>query len=621
MAPTKTPNVADNVWYFAYGSNMKSSVMERRGMSPLAVTRLCVPSHMLTFDIFGVPYSEPAMASIAERETAARLDGAARAKQESPPAVHGIGYLLSAGDFKNLVVSEGAGTAYAEIEVQARLLDGDEGDMLPVRTLVGRYPFRPNPLPSARYLGLLIDGAEEHGLPASYRHYLASLPSYSKSLSPIEAFGARLFLGFWMPIITWTMKRIKTAARDTESGRSHSRSGVFVWLLFNTVWLHYDLVHYGHNDFAYMVRGWFRNNLSQPDFDIHAMPIGQTDINRLRKGKLGGQFWSAFVPCPKDGDSKDSILLSTLQQIDLLHGIFEQYPRIFTFVSQSCEIIPAFKTGRLVSLLGIEGLHQIGGSPSVLRMLYKLGVRYATLCHNKGNEFADSSTAEGTHGGLSHLGRKLVLEMNRIGMIVDLAHTSHEAQLDALAHSEAPVIFSHASCYELCPNPRNVRDEVLYKLKANRGLIMICFIPSLVTPQQTTQKGTSGEHKVAPSVASVVDHIMHVGNTIGYSHVGIGSDFDGMLEGPPDLDDTSCFPSLFEELLGRGVDEEDVKLVVGLNVIRVMEEVESVSRVAQNIDKWDVLCDDIASPWTDEQVSLLVARGSLRNTNGSSDLR
>ncbi len=158
-----------------------------------------------------------------------------------------------------------------------------------------------------------------------------------------------------------------------------------------------------------MVRGWYRNNLSQPDFDIHAMPIGQTDISRLRKGKLGGQFWSAFVPwyvhvhtslvtlclmvghSPKDDESKGAILLSTLQQIDLLHGIFEQYSQIFTFATHSSEIIPAFRTGRLVSLLGIEGLHQIGGSPSVLRMLYRLGVRYATLCHNKGNEFADSA--------------------------------------------------------------------------------------------------------------------------------------------------------------------------------------------------------------------------------------
>jgi len=150
---------------------------------------------------------------------------------------------------------------------------------------------------------------------------------------------------------------------------------------------------------------------------------------------------------------------------------------------------------------------------------------------------------------------------------------------------------------------------------------MICFIPSLVTPQNPVENGTTGQQRITPSAASVVDHIMHVGKTIGYSHVGIGSDFDGMLEGPPDLDDTSCFPILVEELLRRQVDEEDVKLVMGLNVIRVMEEVEAVARAAQDVDRTNVLCDVIASPWTDEQVSLLVARGSLRNTNELSGSR
>jgi membrane dipeptidase len=166
-----------------------------------------------------------------------------------------------------------------------------------------------------------------------------------------------------------------------------------------------------------------------------------------------------------------------------------------------------------------------------------------------------------------------------------------------------------------------VQDSVLHKLKANNGLIMICFIPSLVTPQQQqpAENGTNGnsDKKASggPSVASVVDSIMHVGSTIGYAHVGIGSDFDGMLEGPPDLDDTSCFPGLVEEMLRRGVDEEDVKGVMGLNLIRVMRDVEAVSEAAgKGVDAGCVLCDDIASPWTEEQVRLLVARGSLRAT-------
>jgi membrane dipeptidase len=170
-----------------------------------------------------------------------------------------------------------------------------------------------------------------------------------------------------------------------------------------------------------------------------------------------------------------------------------------------------------------------------------------------------------------------------------------------------------------------VQDSVLHKLQANGGLIMICFIPSLVTPQQQHQhraengsNGSSSDKKAGggPSVASVVDSIMHVGATIGYAHVGIGSDFDGMLEGPPDLDDTSCFPGLVEEMLRRGVEEEDVKGVMGLNLIRVMREVEAVSEAGKGVDcgVGGVLCDDIVSPWTEEQVKLLVARGSLRAT-------
>ncbi|KAH8723137.1 hypothetical protein GQ44DRAFT_685895 [Phaeosphaeriaceae sp. PMI808] len=252
MTPKTALDTTDRVCYFAYGSNMKSIVMEKRGMKPFAIKRLVVYSHVLTFDIFGVPYSEPAMASIAERETVTD-SGQGR---ESPPAVHGVGYVLSVRDFEKLLISEGAGTAYLEVELEAHVLASsaedacgrDGHDAIPVRTLVGRYPFRPNALPSERYLRLLIDGAEEHKLPKSYQTYLAELPSYTKKLSRMESLGARLFLGFWMPIIVWTMTRIKTGAHSARPARS-SHSGLMVWLLFNAVWLHYDLFHcwiWGH---------------------------------------------------------------------------------------------------------------------------------------------------------------------------------------------------------------------------------------------------------------------------------------------------------------------------------------------------------------------------------------
>ncbi|KAI1105354.1 membrane dipeptidase-domain-containing protein [Jackrogersella minutella] len=599
------------VWYFAYGSNMRSSVMKKRGICLLGSKRVIIRSHVLTFDVFGVPYSEPAMASIAVRSSKQGTDNS------GPPPVHGIAYAVSASDFRKLVTSEGAGMGYCEIELEAESLDSENEVSnigLTVRTLVARYPFRPNALPSARYLNLLIDGAGEYDLPTSYQLYLKKLPSYTRTgSSALEDLGARLFIGFWMPFLSWTMTKIKASA--DESGQVHEFFGHAVWMS-NMSSVHHraqalltevPLID-GHNDFAYMIRGWFMNQTSGADFDIDSMPIGQTDITQLKRGKLGGQFWSAFVPCPREGEDPLHSLLAMMQQIDLLHRIFDRFPHVFALVDRADDIIPAFRSGRVASLVGIEGLHSIGQSASVLRMAHKLGVRYATLCHNKGNDFADSATSIAVIGGLSSSGAAIVREMNRIGMMIDLSHTSHETQVDALAASKAPVIFSHSSCYALCPNPRNVRDETLTLLKENNGIIMICFIPSLVSPHS---KNNNNPPAVA-TVSSVVDHIIHVGTTIGYSHVGIGSDFDGMLEGPQGLDDTSCYPALVEELLHRGVGEQEVKMVMGLNVIRVLRDVEVVSKHARDIERWEALCDEIQSPWTAEQRAILVAKGTER---------
>ncbi|KAM3418421.1 Dipeptidase [Cercospora zeina] len=346
----------------------------------------------------------------------------------------------------------------------------------------------------------------------------------------------------------------------------------------------------GHNDFAYILRGWFRNDLNRSDFDINSMPIGQTDLRRLWKGKLGGQFWSAFVPCsPKEDGATYSILAQTLQQIDLLHELFRQYPKAFGFVHRSADILPTFRAGKLVSLLGIEGLHQIGGSMSALRMLYRLGVRYATLCHNSGNEFVDSATAPATHNGLSKKGLGAITEMNRLGMIIDLSHTSHEAQMHVMKHSKAPVII-----------------RILHVLQCKWWPHYDMF---RALAFGATTKGPNIERTSANFECSISCGSHHV----GWAHVGIGSDFDGMLEGPSDLDDTAGFPTIIEELLRRGVDEEDIKSLMGLNILRVMEEVEGLGRAAQDIGDWDVLCDEIGSPWTPEQISLLLTRGSLRN--------
>ncbi|GIZ40462.1 hypothetical protein CKM354_000379800 [Cercospora kikuchii] len=240
---------SSNVWYFAFGSNMKTDVMRRRGMTILDAKRLCIPSHVLTFDVFGIPYNEPAMASIARRRSSPK-DPA----EDRSPAVHGIGYLLSVADFQKLVVSEGAGTAYQEVDLAAEPVSGEEeaGEVVTVRTLVSRYPFRPNPLPSQRYLDLLLQGASEHGLPTAYQNYLASLPTYRRNLSRTEELGSRFFLGLWMPIVNWTMRRIKTSTdsgNKQNTGRSVIEAPTVVWLLFRAVWLHYDYLHcwlWGH---------------------------------------------------------------------------------------------------------------------------------------------------------------------------------------------------------------------------------------------------------------------------------------------------------------------------------------------------------------------------------------
>jgi membrane dipeptidase len=223
------------------------------------------------------------------------------------------------------------------------------------------------------------------------------------------------------------------------------------------------------------------------------------------------------------------------------------------------------KSDTISSLMGIEGLHQIGNSASILRMYHRLGVRYATLTHFCHNRYADSaSPKDPLHNGLSPEGEAMVREMNRLGIIVDLAHTSHITMLDTLQVSSAPVIFSHSSTFALCPHPRNVPDDVLIELKKNGGVIMITFVPEYIC---------CGDERNA-TLSDVADHIEHVGSLIGYEHVGLGSDFDGMPAGIKQLEDVSKYPELIEELLRRGISAPDLGGVVGNNVLRVLKAVE-----------------------------------------------
>ncbi|KAJ9612676.1 hypothetical protein H2204_015017 [Knufia peltigerae] len=287
-----------------------------------------------------------------------------------------------------------------------------------------------------------------------------------------------------------------------------------------------------------------------------------------------------------------------------------KYEDRFALARSSTDILPIFQSGRLASFIGVEGLHQIGNSASVLRNFHRLGVRYITLVHNKNNRFADSANdTDQLHGGLSTCGRSFVGEMNRVGMIIDLSHTTEAVQLQVLEVSTAPVVFSHSSCYTLCPHPRNVTDQVFAKLKANRGLIMICFLPEL-------SKSTTG---AGSSLQTVVDHIMYAVSEVGCDHVGIGSDFDGMLEGPDGAGDVSCYPALIAELLARKMSENNVKKIMGLNVIRVMAGVEGVAR-QEGLQGRPALYDQIPRIWTPEQKRMLLDQGQKRGLSAKTDL-
>ncbi|KXX78459.1 hypothetical protein MMYC01_205591 [Madurella mycetomatis] len=383
----------------------------------------------------------------------------------------------------------------------------------------------------------------------------------------------------------------------------------------------------GHNDMAIWIRVFYNNHIYRDNFTkpfAEGGLLGHVDIPRLKTGMYGGAFWSVYWPCPENGtDLSDEnyhpIVQSTLQQIDLLTRLRTVHPTIFSppTLSPSAALEQFRSSRRLISPLGIEGLHQIANSAATLRQYHALGVRYATLTHNCGNRFADAALWEGplrkadpVWGGVSPAGRRLVREMNRIGMMVDLAHTSADTMLDVLGlgsaaedgwgGSEAPVIFSHSSAYAICPHPRNVPDRVLDGVKRNRGLVMVNFNPGFVSCVESGREdGLPDFYPPNSTLQQVVRHVMYIGERIGYEHVGFGSDFDGIQNTPKGLEDVSKFPELVAELLRQGVSDEDVAKVVGGNMLRVWTEVEAVAERMQEAGE-PVLEDDLPGLFSDE---------------------
>lgn len=254
----------------------------------------------------------------------------------------------------------------------------------------------------------------------------------------------------------------------------------------------------------------------------------------------------------------------------MTHLLIDANPDRLARASSSADVWRTFTESdtQIAGFLGIEGLHQIANSASILRLYRKHGVRYATLAHECHNAYADSATPpDPLNNGLSPAGAELVHEMNRLGMAVNLAHVSHKTMRDVLILSAAPVMFSHSSAYARCAHERNVRDDVLRTLKANRGIVMISFYPEY----------TRCDDPAAAMLEDVADHIQYDGELIDYEHVGLGSNFDGMPQAVRGLENVSKYLDLIAELLRRGVDVEDLAGVIGANVLGVMEEVERVA--------------------------------------------
>ena len=358
----------------------------------------------------------------------------------------------------------------------------------------------------------------------------------------------------------------------------------------------------GHNDLP-----WTLRDLCDYDLDAVSLVSGeprvQTDFPRLSAGGVTGQFWSVFVPCSLTGQEA---VQATYEQIDFVHRFAAAYPDRLALCRGADDVEAAVASGRVASLIGMEGGHSIDSSLDILRSMHERGARYMTLTHNENVPWADSATDVAVLGGLSDLGREIVREMNRLGVFVDLSHVSDGVMHDALATTTAPVLFSHSSARALASHPRNVPDEVLVRLAGNGGVCMVSFVSFFVSQawvdwfyealDVAAARGLDPrrfEHvdpvllerrhlaPPPPTVADVADHVDHVREVAGLDHVGLGGDYDGVAVLPRGLEDVSTYPALLEALGERGWSEDDLAKLTCRNILRVMRDVEAGARELQ----------------------------------------
>jgi membrane dipeptidase len=369
----------------------------------------------------------------------------------------------------------------------------------------------------------------------------------------------------------------------------------------------------GHNDLPWEIRERFNGDVTALNLaaDTAHLPLEpnqtalMTDIPRLRAGRVGAQFWSVWIPV--NTPSYEAVQM-TLEQIDIVKRLAARYPKDLQMAYDAADIRRVHKSGKVASLVGIEGGHQINNSLAVLRQMYDAGARYMTLTHSSNTAWADSATDEPVHHGLTGFGIQVVREMNRIGMLVDLSHVSADTMRAAIAASEAPVIFSHSSARAVDDHPRNVPDDVLVALAANGGIVMVNFAPSYVsTARNQWQADLAAEQarynsppfgglyigqpdrakaalaawqvqhpRPETTLAQVADHVEHIRQVAGIDHVGIGSDFDGIPDAPVGLEGVDRYPALLVELMRRGWSDADIAKLAGENLLRVMAGAEGV---------------------------------------------
>ena len=370
----------------------------------------------------------------------------------------------------------------------------------------------------------------------------------------------------------------------------------------------------GHNDVPIQLRSRFNNMIADFDFEDTldtaveesegqaARAAMHTDLNRIRAGRLGAQFWSVYVPASLD---EPEAVVMTMEQIDVTRRLIDQNPDDLALALTADQVAAAMRSGKVASLMGIEGGHSIGSSLAVLRQMYALGVRYMTLTHSKNTPWADSATDAPAHDGLTDFGKDVVREMNRLGMLVDLSHVSEAAMNDALDVATAPVIFSHSGARAINGHARNVPDAVLSRLKQNGGVVMVVGLPGYLSEEarlwyanyqaekarlealwqgqpdksaQALEAWSEANPTPEATIGDMADHIDRVRDLAGVDHIGIGGDYDGMPSGPVGMEDVSGYPALFAELARRGYSKADLKKIASGNMMRVMRQAEAVAK-------------------------------------------